>query len=103
MQYVARQPILNQAFLLAGPESGEHKNGPANPGLTQLYAFVCARDAETVSASFLQRLRNRYGAQAVGIRLHHRENLRLRADVPADVRQIVGDCLQGNLRPQGTS
>src|SRR5271156_1582179 len=95
--------VSYQALFFAGPKAGEHQDALADARFAQLDAFVRAGDAEPFGAGFLQRLGNWDGAQAVSVRLHHREYHALQSDVAPDYAQVLQDGLERNFRPDRAS
>ncbi len=98
-----RQAVRDETLLFPRPESREDQDGLADARLAQLDAFIRAGHAEAVRARLLQRFGNGHRAQAVGVGFDHRQNLRLRPDVPAHHAQIPGNGFQRNFGPQRTS
>ncbi len=95
--------VFDEALFFARPEAGEDQDSLSDARLAHLDSFVGASDAEPFNSGFLKGLRDRHGAEAVGVRLDHREDSRLRTYVLAHYSQVVQDGLERNLCPHRPS
>ncbi len=102
-RYRRRQIILDQPFFFPRPEARQDQNPFADARLAQLHSFVRAGYAEPLRPGLLQRLCHWHRAQAVCVRLHHRQNFSLRAHLLPNRAQVMQDRLQRNLRPHRAS
>src|SRR5205823_14468826 len=65
-------------------QRSEQQNRPARPYPTQLLAFLCSRDTIAPRLEWLEHTDHAGGAQAVRVRLHHRDDGDARTDALAD-------------------
>src|SRR5258708_3434718 len=105
-----RQLVLEKIFFLAGPETAEHKNGSANPGLADLDAFTGGSYAEPVRTGLFKGLGDRRAAVSVSVAFDNAKHLArclalfIRVvNVVTDGAQISSERGERNFRPDGAA
>src|SRR3989441_12906260 len=104
-----RQAVLEKVAFLPRPESGQEQNRLADASLPQLRAFSRAGYAEPVGSGSCQCLSHRHGTMPVGVGLNHGKDsppttpLPRRVDVALDGAEVVLECAQPNLGPNGAT